>query len=86
MGDRPADDLLGRAKNLADAEAATAAEIADEGLDSPIVIGRRRLERPNVGIGKIGDVDVVADACPVGRLVIRSEQGQRLAPALRRVK
>jgi len=39
--------------------------------------GRQVLERPHVGVGKVADVDVVADARPVRRGVVRAVHMQR---------
>ena len=45
------------------------------------VVGVEPVQRLDVGIGQIGDVDVVADAGAVGGGVIVAEQGQRRAVA-----
>ena len=77
--DREPDDALGRLDHLADAEPAAAAEVADERRVRPGVARRGRLEREEVRVGEVGDVDVVADAGPVGRRVVVAEERQ-LAP------
>ena len=56
------DDALGRGDDLADAEPAAAAEVADERRVRSSVARRGRLEREEVGVGEVRDVDVVADA------------------------
>ena len=76
---------LGRREDLADAEAAAAAEVADQRAVGPRVAGRRRLERPQVRVGEVDDVDVVADAGPVGRRVVVAEERQP-APAPHRAR
>ena len=84
MRDLVADEPSGRVEHLADAEAAAVAEVADEGVVRAAVARRGRLEREQVRIGEVRDVDVVADARPVGRRVVVAEDRQgRLRPRRR---
>ena len=67
--------------DLADAEPAAVAEVEDERLGRPRIVGRGRLEGEQVRVGEVGDVDVVADARSVGRRVVVAEERQRLGPS-----
>ena len=83
MRDRPPDDGLGRRDDLEVAEPAAVAEVArEEAIADPRVAGRRRLDRPEVGVGEVGHVDVVADARPVAGRVVVAEDRQRSARPL----
>ena len=71
---------LGRGDHLPVAEPAADAEVADEGATGgPRVAGGGRLEREQVRVGEVRDVDVVADARAVGRRVVVAEQRERAA-------
>src|SRR4051794_16336492 len=63
-----------------DRKPAAIPEVADERLVRPRVSRRRRLERPDVRIGEVGNVDVVADARPVDGGVVVAEEGQLRPP------
>src|SRR5258708_39359866 len=64
-GDGMAGDPTGRFNYLADAEALAIAEIEHEAVFGGL-LGLERAEGEQVGIGEIGDVDVVANAGAVG--------------------
>ena len=69
-------DALGRRDDLTDREPAAVAEVADERLVGPRIARRGRLDRPQVRVGEVRDVDVVADARPVRGRVVVAEDGQ----------
>ena len=72
------DHGLGRLDDLADREAAAVAEVADERLVRPGIARRGRLDRPQVRVGEVRDVDVVAQARPVGgRIVVAEDRSAR---------
>ena len=68
----------GRIEHLADAVAVAVAEVADQGLVSPGIVERGRLQGSQMRLGQVRDMDVVADACPVRRRVIVAEDRDRL--------
>ena len=75
MRDGAACDLFDCVDDLADGEAVASAEVV--GVAARTI--EKRLERGDMGFGEIGNVDVVADAGAVGRVVILTEDSQRLA-------
>src|SRR3954449_13304149 len=78
--DRRPDRTFRRRDDLPDRKTAAIPEVADERLIRPRVPGRRRLERPDVRIGQVRDMDVVADARPVDGGVVVAEEGQLRRP------
>ena len=73
----PPDHALAGGEDLADAEPAGRAQVADERLVRARIAGRGRVDAAQVRVGEVGDVDVVADARPVGRGVVVAEDRQR---------
>ena len=55
-------------------------EVADERLGGSIVAGGRGLDGPQVRVGEVGDMDVIADAGAVGCRVVVTEHRQLAAP------
>ena len=83
--DLVADEPSGRVEHLADAEAAGRCRGCRRAAVSVRAVARRgRLEREQVRVGEVRDVDVVADAGPVGRGVVVAEDRQRPARPRRR--
>ena len=60
--------------DLLDGEAAAVAEVLDH-----LVAGGEGVEGEDVGVGEVGDVNVVADAGAVGGVVVFAEDGNTLA-------
>ena len=66
--DRDAGDLGAHVDDLADREAGPVTEVVD-----PVLAGPARGQRPQMSVGQVGDVDVVADAGPVRGGVVVAE-------------
>ncbi len=77
LRDRVPGDLAHGLDDLADREAVAVAEVADE-----VFARGRGLEGQQVGVGQVGDVDVVAYAGAVRGRVVVAVDGDRVALAL----
>src|SRR5690606_8669868 len=77
LRDRVAGDAAGALDHLADGEAVAVAEVADE-----VFAGGGGVQGEQVGLGQVGDVDVVADAGAVGGGVVVAVDGDGRAAAL----
>src|ERR1019366_3704991 len=78
---RVAGDSTRRFDYFANAEALPIAQVEDEP-----VVDLKRIERQQVGLGKIGDVDVVTDTGPIRSGVVLSINTDGLAAAERDVE
>ena len=76
---RVAGDLADGVHDLLHREAGAVAQVVD-----PVLARRRGRQGQQVGVGEVGDVDVVADAGAVGRRVVLAEDRHRLPLARRR--
>src|SRR4029077_3446260 len=74
------DRSFGRRNDLADRKTTTVAKVADQRFFRAPIAWGGRLDRPQVRVGQIGDVDVVPDARAVGGRIVVAEDRQ-LGPA-----
>ena len=72
--DRVAGDVADRVQHLLHGEAGARAQVVDL-----VLAGPRRVQRLQVGVGEVGDVDVVADARAVGGGVVVAVDDEALA-------
>ena len=70
---------LGGGHDLPDREAVAVAEVERDRPVGARIARRGRFQREQVRVGQVGDVDVVADAGPVGRRVVVAEDRRRPA-------
>ena len=74
--------LAGAVHDLAHGKTLPVAQVADEVITAAL----QMIQGPHMGVHQVGDGDVVADAGPVGRSVIITEDGDMRPPAQRHLQ